>query len=116
MFGCKKPPTDYRIKFLGNYTFSINETLWTFPSTTTTTQYNYEGKVEVGSQNNTVIITYSNGRFVEPIIYEEGTLETSGGFFTFFSGEFESETKVKFQTSTFQPGYNASYDIIGEKK
>ncbi len=113
IYGCKKE-TDYRDKFLGNYNFIVHIQGGSgLPPnyTITDTTYNYNGKVELGAKDNTVLIYFSEKSpsyyFLERIIYEDGT---------FYYGEFESTTKIKFHIWNHAPGYNYNYDITGEKE
>ena len=80
IYGCKKHH-DYRDKFLGNYRFAIH--LQTYMGiappnySTTDTTYYYNGKIELGTRENTVLIFFteqsSSNNWYEPfesIIYE----------------------------------------------
>ena len=116
MYGCKKEPVDYRTKFLGNYTFNVHYTsYWGWPPNTGSidTTYTYNGTVVPGSEKETVLISFSNNQSFERAIYEEGSMEN---YFPYFSGEFESENKIKFHIWNHTLGYNYYYDITGEKK
>lgn len=119
--GCKKE-RDYRDKFLGNYNFTIHRADWklTSPTTDTTiyTTYTYRGKVELGSKENTVLITFSEDTVMpfysyDPTVYEEGSFQSS----YWDHGEFKSTTEVEFSLENpGGKGYSNHFDVTGEKE
>lgn len=116
--GCKKNPFDYRSKFLGDYNFTVHFTSYgggVNPIVSTDTVYNYIGKVEFGTKNNTVLISFSDGLSFEPTIYEDLTLDNYGGNPS-FNGEFESKTKIKFDYHYWRLSGNDNYFVTGIKK
>lgn len=115
--GCKKEPFDYRNKFLGNYTFSVQE--WTFNvygvGVSTDTTFLFNGNISYGSDRNSILITYSTNVSVEPTIYEDGTFKGYGGDNS-FSGAFESSKKVTFSYKYGGLGGYSSGIVTGERK
>lgn len=108
VIGCKKDPFDNRSKYIGDYTFTLTKT--TAQSIDTT--YSYAGTVRSGSNNNSVIIHFSDGLSFEVDLYEDGSLEKyfdGGSLF----GEFESAEKVKF---VYSENYGSRYGVKGDKK
>lgn len=116
LFGCKKNPFDYRSKFIGNYIFSAHITTFNVygPGIYTDTTYSYNGNVASSSYNDCVKVYFSENIFVEPIIYEDGTLEGKS-YYQYFVGEFESTKKIKFTYFEGGLGGGTTYYISGEK-
>lgn len=109
--GCKKKPFDYRNKYLGNYHIINHSQINAPPPYFNDTSYSTEGKVEYGSDKNKILITFDSENSSEFIIYEDGTLESSG-----CSGGFESVNKFKYHCGFYSPGATTSINITGEKK
>lgn len=116
VIGCKKQPKDYRTKFIGDYTFIVDKRYHSgWPTVVySDSVYFYKGKVEYGSNEQSVLISFSDGVFIEPKIYEDGTFDYYYGFKT--EGEFETTRKVKFEYGWAHPGYGVDYYVTGEKK
>jgi hypothetical protein len=113
VIGCKKDPFDNRSKYLGDYTFSITKTTAMSTDNFVDTTYSYLGTIKSGSDNNSVIIHFSDNLYAVMDLYEDGSLEKyfDGGYLV---GEFESAEKVKFVYSL--SGGGIRYGVKGDKK
>ena len=111
IFGCKKNPFDYRAKYLGDYSFAIHSSSWN-PLSQLDTTYTMQGKIDYGSDKNTISIFFSGSSVPQEFtIYEDGTIENGG-----CGGEFESANKIKYSCYWASPGAHASKTVDGEKK
>lgn len=113
VFGCKKDPFDSRTKYLGDYNFSVTKTTAMSTDTPVDTTYSYLGTIKTGSENNTVIIHFSDDLSVEMNLFEDGSLENYYNFGYYLVGEFESAEKVKFVYSVIG---GSRYGVTGGKK
>jgi|GEM_PF-2041076 len=110
ILGCKKHPFDYRNKFLGDYHFSIAISSWDPANGSYDTTYTNDGKIWYGSNQNSILISFSGGESTELTIYEDGTLEANN-----CTGEFESLRKLKYQCTYQSPAAHSYYGVTGEK-
>jgi hypothetical protein len=111
LFSCKKDPFDYRSKFLGDYNFVIHAiTSYGIQGNmyTLDTTYTYLGKIDYGSEENMIQISYPN--IVYSNLYEDGTISGLG-----CKGEFETENKINVTFGFYSPGGGTTYYITGEK-
>ncbi len=97
--GCQKN-IDYRDRYTGNFTFSINEDTG-YPggdSVHYDTAFNYAGMITKGTDAKQIKIYYTQNGWAEAIIGEDGTLSkpTSSGLGLGFSGKFETNDKITF--------------------
>jgi len=117
IFGCKKNPFDYRNKFIGDYNYTVHANLSNCPviGHFLDTTYSYNGKVLLGTQDNTIIIYLSENCSIEPTIYEDGSLEHLSLDYD-IHGEFESKTSLKFHYGVGGLGGHAYYDYSGTKQ
>ena len=110
--GCKKDPFDHRSKYLGDYNFTVAKTTAMATDTPVDTTYSYLGTIKTGSENNTVIIHFSDDLSVEMDLFEDGSLEKYS-YGDYIVGEFESAEKVKFVYSVIG---GSRYGVTGGKK
>lgn len=115
ILSCKKTPFDYRNKFTGNYNFTIQEhsVYGIFPVTVHDTTYTNEGKIEIGSDENDVLISPQNIS-LQATIYEDGTL--SGYYNNNGKGEFSSTKEMKYTFGNYSPGGSTTFTITGTKE
>ena len=115
--GCKKNPFDYRTKFIGKFNFSVHNTAWTLSGPTLDTTYSYSGEIQNGSENNTILITFSENVSIEATIYEDGTLDNCiCSHYGYLKGEFESTKKIHFSYRSGGLGGGSYRIVTGEKK
>ena|SRR3990172_13368808 len=115
IYGCKKN-SDYRNKFVGDYNFVIhNSWYYGWPPNVTSgdTTYSYDGKIEISSDKNSVLIS-SSSFSMQATIYEDGTLE--GYLNNNGRGEFSSTKEMKYSWGNYSPGGSSTYNITGEKE
>lgn len=115
LLGCRKELFDYRNKFIGNYSFTIHvRTVYGIgPYFVSDTTYISDGKVEIGSDKNCVLIS-SSSFSIQATLYEDGTLE--GYWDNNGKGEFSSTKEMKYSWGVYSPGGSATSNILGEKK
>ena len=112
--GCRKDTMYTRMKYLGNYTFSIHKT-WAYgiPSDWITgdTTYTEEGDVGKGIQDDAVEIKTPSFD-VQAVLHEDGTLEGLGnlGF-----GEFPTTSSITFTLKNISPAGSTTTYITGTK-
>ena len=107
LLGCKKNPFDYRAKYTGEYVFSVHSVSWNImQGVTLDTTYSHNGRVEIDSEENTILI--SNSAF---IIYEDGTLEGEE-----CKGEFESTKKISYSCNSGGLCGGSYHTVTGEKR
>lgn len=115
LLGCKKDALDYRNKYLGDYLFTVQYSIWILGGQSYDTTYTCNGKIDYGTKNNSVLITISENHF-EFTLYEEGTLESLGQYYSSNMGEFESDSKVIFDFTRGGHGGGDSFFVKGEKQ
>lgn len=83
---CNKHLFDYRNKFLGDYTFNIHETGYnTLSNEIVDTMFIYYGKIEYGTNENNISISFLEALSAEPNLFEDGSIIGDG-----VKGEFNS--------------------------
>jgi hypothetical protein len=112
LFGCKKDPFDYRTKYLGDYNFVIHYDSWNPLSGHIDTTYSKDGKIDYGSDENTIFIFFNGSIADELTVYEDGTI----GDNYFKGGEFETTNKIKYSYYWGSQGSATYGKVTGEKK
>ena len=111
LIGCKKNPFDYRTKYVGDYKFEISVSAWNPVQGEFDTSYSVDGRIDYGSDRNTISINFSGSNSPQVFtIYEDGTIENK------CQGEFESAHKVVYSCYWASPGAHTSERVVGEKK
>ncbi len=110
--GCKKNPFDYRTKYLGNYVFVVHSSSYNPTDGAIDTTYTLDGKIDYGSDKNTILITSNGITGGDYKIYEDGTVETEH-----CSGEFATSDKLLYSCYIHVSMMAKwSWDVVGEKK
>ena len=111
LLGCDKSPFDFRTKYIGDYSFIINTSTWNLSMGLVDTTYSVTGKIDYGSEKNTISVTYIGINKPEVfLIYEDGTIENE------CKGEFETVNKIKYSCFFASPGGQVSTNVVGKKE
>ena len=111
IFGCKKDPFDYRTKYVGDYSFVIHYSSWNPLNGQFDTTYSIDGKIDYGSDKNTISIFFSGSSSPQIFtLFEDGTIQDG------CKGEFESVNKIKYSCYWASPAAHTSETVSGEKK
>ena len=114
---CKK---DYREKWVGNWDFEINYTVWVNPPSggpsycCFDTLYSYSGKISLGVDINQLNINYMEDDLVLVVVDEYGKI--SGEYHNRTEGQFEGKNKVYISDNYYTKASHSIYTINGEKK
>lgn len=118
LIGCKKNPFDYRTKFVGDYSFEVNERYITdYPNSISDTTYSYEGQIDYGTMENTIVILFAetHGREIE--LFEDGTMGECYNCWKYeLEGEFKAKDELEFFLRDGSQGFTWIYRVTGEKK
>jgi hypothetical protein len=109
---CSKDHHDYRIKYTGNYNFTLIDLF--FGDTTS-----YTGTIELGDEVNVIVINVGPHPQISRILYEDGTFGPSSSDVWYFGGEFETVNSMDVYDSYIEGSEGSTYvhkfHIFGER-
>lgn len=110
--GCRKTPLDYRYKYVGNYSFTVEEFGYggSPPHTYIDSTYKIDGKITFSAASKWIAII--TPKFTLKLrIYEDGSLEGCGGI-----GEFISSKEMRYRKEYQWAGGAYFFSLKGRKK
>lgn len=112
ILGCKKKSDNYSKKYLGRYSFTLNQLTYLPITGAKDTVYYFTDNITKGSEINSIIISTPLYP-LQALVYEEGTIE---GYNNNGKGEFESNEKFIYKWQSMSAGSSAYYQLKGVKK
>ena len=116
--GCDKTIFDYRHKYIGDYEFKI--VVSCYPSCTPPpcdTSYIYFGNIEYAENIDKVVIHYTDGYSIEPMVDHDGNISQHFGHYQSDDlGKFINKNEIQFEVSYGGLGCRVFHTVKGVKK